>query len=221
MILLNSKDLKKFNDKYGDIPKDKVERLFHLFKVLKLKDSELSKLRDQTLKLLSAKWEEFSFIIHYTPQATPRPRAGKFGFYVKGAADNFKAFSKFMDELRETEQVGVITTPCKLMVDAYFPIPSGMNRFEKILAELKLIRPISKPDWDNVGKTYSDMIQKSLLMEDSTIIEGTTRKYYSSRPRVEVNLKFMTQYDCKFHKKKVEDWKSFKESDHDDIDSII
>jgi hypothetical protein len=86
-----------------------------------------------------------------------------------------------------------------------------MNRIDKILSELKLIRPMVKPDWDNAGKTYSDMIQKHLLLEDCLIIDGRTRKFYSIKPRIEINIKYMKKYDCKYNKKKIESWKFYEE----------
>lgn len=219
---MNKKDIEKYREKYGDVPRDRIDRFIGLMKSLKVKDSEIKKLKQQAMKLLQSKWSSFSFVIHLTPQSTPRPRSGKFGFYVKGASDNYKLFQEFMRDLRTTRDIDTIVTPTKIYIDSYFPIPTGMNRFEKILAELGLIRPVVKPDWDNVGKTYSDMIQKNLLLEDCMIIEGVSRKYYSSRPRVEIELKYMNEHDCKFHKKKIEGWKTYSEADHvDDKDSLI
>lgn len=218
---MNKKGIEDYNEKYGEVSVNRIDRFIDLMKKLKVKDKEIKPLRQKALSLIYSKWSEFSFVIYYTPEATPRPRSGKFGFYVKGAADNYKIFGEFMNDLRKTKKVDVITTPTKLRIDSYFPIPVGMNRLEKVLAELKLIRPISKPDWDNVGKTYSDMIQKNLLLEDATIITGISNKYYSSKPRVEITLEYMNEYDCNFHKKKVESWKSYKESDAVDKDSVI
>ena len=79
-----------------------------------------------------------------------------------------------------------------------------MTVYEKIFAELGLIRPIAKPDWDNLGKTYSDMIQGSLLYDDELIVEGISRKFYSMKPRIEISISYMKDIDCKFNKKKIE-----------------
>ena len=77
-----------------------------------------------------------------------------------------------------------------------------MNRAEKMLAELGFIRPISKPDFDNLAKTYSDMIQGSLLYDDQLIVEGRSSKYYSIKPRIEITLEYMEDFDCDFNKRK-------------------
>ena len=97
----------------------------------------------------------------------------------------------------------MITTPCKFTCRSYLPIPKSMSAIEKILAEMGLIRPITKPDWDNIGKTYSDMIQGMLLLDDSLIIEGVSKKYYSTKPRVEIYIEYMEKYDCLYNERKI------------------
>ena len=78
-----------------------------------------------------------------------------------------------------------------------------MKGIEKVAAELGFIRPISKPDWDNVGKTYCDMIQDLLIYDDSFIIEGTTKKFYSIKPRIEITLSYMEDFDSDFNRNKI------------------
>jgi len=206
---MNKKELREYQEKYGNVPSNFFERFTQLINGLRLSAKDISKLQEAVKKLLKAKWEELNFVIYFTPKSTPRPRSGRNGFYVKGAADNNKAFKDFIEN--SEHEFGIITTSTKFIVDIYLPIPTQMNRLEKILAELKLIRPIVKPDWDNAGKTYSDMVQKNLLLEDCLIIDGRTRKFYSAKPRIEMNIKYMLKYDCKFNKKKVEGWKFYEE----------
>jgi Holliday junction resolvase RusA-like endonuclease len=77
-----------------------------------------------------------------------------------------------------------------------------MNIIEKILSELGFIRPLTKPDWDNVAKAYCDMIIGYLIYDDSQIIEGSSSKYYSSKPRIEIELEYMEDYDSNFNRRK-------------------
>jgi Holliday junction resolvase RusA-like endonuclease len=206
---MNKKELHDYQEKYGNVPKNFFERFTHLLDTVKFSKKDIEKLQNNIRKLLKARWEELDFVIYFLPKSTPRPRSGRGGrFYVKGAADNSNAFKEFIEN--SEHDFGIITTPCKLTVDIYLPTPK-MNRMDMILSELKLIRPIVKPDWDNAGKTYSDMIQKHLLLEDCIIIDGRTRKYYSARPRIEIKLQYMTKYDCNFNKKKIESWKFYEE----------
>jgi Holliday junction resolvase RusA-like endonuclease len=206
---MNKKEMQEYQEKYGSQPKDFFDRFNHLINSMKLTAKDIKNVQEGIRKLLKAKWEELNFVIYFMPKSTPRPRSGRNGFYVKGAADNSKAFKEFIET--SEHDFGIITTPTIFRVDIYLPIPAQMNRVEKILSELKLVRPVVKPDWDNAGKTYSDMVQKHLLLEDCLIIDGQTRKFYSSKPRIEIKMKYMKKYDCKFNKKKIESWKFYDE----------
>ena len=86
----------------------------------------------------------------------------------------------------------------------YIPTPESMKTEDKILAEMGYIRPLSKPDFDNVAKTYADMIQDSLILDDALIIKGISEKYYSIKPRIEIDIKYMKEFDSIFNKKKIE-----------------
>lgn len=205
------KEIKKYNEKYGEVPKNFLERISYAINQLNVNMKDMIKIREAIPKLIHAKWEEYNFVVYFFPKATPRPRSsGRTNtFYVKNAADYNKFFKEFIEAYDGMR--GIITTPTKFVSDLYMPIPDNMPKVIKILAELKLVRPLSKPDWDNAGKTYSDMVQKYLVLDDSLIVDGRTRKYYSFKPRIEINIDYMENYDCKYNKQKVEGWKTYAE----------
>ena len=190
---------KEYLKEYGDIPKDKIERMGYL-----MKDMNLSRCKgsvyDLVLRNIHMKWKKVSYTIYLLPKATPRPRSGKNGiFYVKGAKDNKKFFEDFV----KNKDIHLITTPTKFYCRSYLPIPKSMNPVEKVVAELGFIFPISKPDWDNLGKAYCDMIQGILLYDDSLVIKGVSEKYYSIKPRIEIDIYYMEDYDSSFNKSKI------------------
>lgn len=189
---------KEYQEKYGMISKDKEER------VKLLKDSLSPKQKQQYLEKLNllqhTNWLSQSFTIYLLPKGTPRPRSGRFGFYVKGASDNRKYFEKYL----ENKDVNFVTTPCMFTCQTYLPTPQSMTKVEKVLAEEGYIRPTSKPDWDNLAKTYCDMIQGFLIYDDAIIIHGECDKFYSSKPRIEITLYWMEHFDSVFNKKKIE-----------------
>lgn len=216
------KDLIKYEKEYGDIPEDNRERLNYILNILKITDKHWKDILKCIPKLRKPKFHAMNFIIYVIPKATPRARLGKYNrFYVSDAKFNNDLFGKFINDVGLEK--GVITTPCRFITDIYLPIPSAFNKIEKVLAELKLLPAIVKPDWDNAGKTYSDMIQKHLLLDDSLIFDGRVRKYYSFKPRVEMTIEFMDKYDCKSNKKKIEGWKTYKEIENNIIekDSMV
>lgn len=190
---------KEYNDLYGDIPKDYEGRLEFLLNTMNLK--RLSEPIYQYMKKIrDIKWKDISYTIYLLPKATPRPRSGKNGvFYVKGAKDNKKLFQNYLID----QEIDLIKTPCKFTCISYFPIPNSMNNIEKIAAEMGLIRPVSKPDFDNLAKAYCDMIQELLLYDDSLVVEGVSKKFYSVKPRIEITLSYMENFDSHFNKKKI------------------
>ena len=137
------------------------------------------------------------------PKASPRRRRrrlpnGKLLFDVKGANDHKQYLKWYLKD----EDIELISTPVKFTCRVYLPIPKSMKSAEKVCAELGLIRPIGKPDWDNLAKTYCDMIQGTVLYDDKLIVEGHLYKYYSIKPRIEISLSYMESYDCAFNRKK-------------------
>ena len=51
------------------------------------------------------------------------------------------------------------------------------------------IRPVKRPDWDNIGKIITDALNEVAYHDDAQIVEAIVEKYYSDNPRVEVTIK--------------------------------
>lgn len=215
-------DIRNYYENYKHIPNDFLERLNLLMESLSIKERDMLQIKNKIQVARLNKWKHLNLVIFLVPKACPRPRFSKKTkrFYVFDAMDNSKLFKEFIDSLNEN--LGIIATNTKINIDAYLPTPKDMNRHEKVLAELKLIRPISAPDYDNITKTYCDMIQKHLLLNDSLVVEGRTRKFYSIKPRVELNISYLENHDSRYNKRKVESWKYFKDLENKpNIESIL
>ena len=210
----NKKELKLYQEEYGNVSKDHLDRIYEFLDGVK--DKQLESIRSDIENNLNTQWKTISFIFYFIPKATPRARLSGFGkhFYVADAMNNRKLMEKFVRE--ELSDFNVITTACKFYCDCYFPIPKTMNKYEKLRAELKLVNNLTKPDWDNLGKTYSDMIQNTIIMDDSLIIEGRVRKYYSSKPRIELTIEYADRYDSKYNMKNITRRKQYL----DNIDKV-
>ena len=77
-----------------------------------------------------------------------------------------------------------------------------MKSVEQLCAELGFIRPMSKPDWDNLAKTYCDMINDYVISDDKNIIDGHLAKYYSIKPRIEITLQYASDFDSDYNEHK-------------------
>ena len=56
-----------------------------------------------------------------------------------------------------------------------------------------IIRPIKKPDMDNVIKMVADALNQVAYKDDTQIVDCQVRKFYSEEPRVEVIIREVIQ----------------------------
>ena len=198
----------EYENKYSHIPKDYYQRLQWMYESMKLSDRTVREIfSKRDAMLASLYYNEFFIVLYEEPEGTPRPRfrlinrrnignaAMSNGSFVQvysitGAEDQrfMKRLISDNDFMQFNQQ---LCTPLEISYDAFFKTPSGFNRVDTVLAELGLIRPLTKPDWDNIGKKYSDMYNSNIWLDDSFVISGAVNKYYSILPRVEIRLKYL------------------------------
>lgn len=203
------------------IPKDYQERINWIIDTYKISDTKLKDIIDTKDKMLQQMYymPELFVVIYEIPEGSPRPRAR----FIKSKGNNILANArsnpgfiqvysitgasdkKFMQEFKTNSDFdfleSLIYTPCSVKYDAYFKTPSIFNSKEKMLAELGMIRPLSKPDFDNVEKKYSDMYTGNIWVDDSIVIESNFNKYYSELPRIEITLRYMNMLYNKYQYK--------------------
>lgn len=203
------RQIEEYKEKYGLIPEDPEEILSYLKDELKLTDKDFEKIDKMESYVKSIPWNTLKIILPIIPKGTPRPRQGRSGvFYVTGARENKKLCRYYIENKHN-----IIYTQTHFSVTTYIPTPiKSMNRYEIYRAEIKSLAPISYPDWDNLGKTYSDMIQDILILNDNIISKGLVEKFYSIKPRVEINISYQQGYDSKFNKRRIQSSKAYKEA---------
>lgn len=81
-----------------------------------------------------------------------------------------------------------LDVPVKMLIEAYFTIPASWSKKKRQQALGGAIRPTKRPDWDNLGKLVSDALNGLAYRDDAQIVEATAAKYYSDRPRVEIEI---------------------------------
>ena len=188
---------KEYDEKYGHIPSQKDEIIKFMEENLNI---NMEKVLREEERIKNIEWKEVNFELPIIPTASPRPRYSSKTetFYVKGAAARKKEIKKYI------KSFNIIYTSVELTITTYQPIPTGMSKTEMYLAEKGLIRPTSKPDWDNLGKTYSDMIQNILILNDNIITSGTVEKYYSIKPRVGIKIRYQDGWDSNYNRRRTE-----------------
>jgi len=203
------KDKQKRYDKlFNGIPRDYNERLEWLVGKLHLNsvkmDTIVGKCNTMKERLY---FKRFFIVLYEIPEGSPRPRfrlvnrknlrnmaiANPNFIHVYspvGAEDN-RYMKRLLTKDEFKDFTKLIYTPCIVDYKAFFKTPSTFNSVEKYLAELGVYTPISKPDWDNIGKKYCDMTNENLWVDDRLVIQGTVEKLYSVLPRVEITIDFL------------------------------
>ena len=217
---------REYDEKYGNIPIDYKERLSYMIDLYHLSENKM----DEILKKRDTMIENICFYdfkvvqLLEEPEGAERPRfrLTKRNFvdaaiqtsFVHIYSPNASDDQKYMKKLTQDELLplyGLINTPCEIKYDAFIKTPNYFNVTDKFLAEIGLIRPeIKKPDWDNLGKKYSDMYNFNIWLDDSQVIDGEVHKYYSILPRVEIYLRYMNVVYTKHSYKNI-----IKRSDYD------
>lgn len=74
-------------------------------------------------------------------------------------------------------------------ITAYYPIAKNTRKSDKEAMLSGQVRPVTKPDADNIIKAVLDALNGIAYEDDAGIVSVTAKKYYSSEPRVEVTLR--------------------------------
>lgn len=189
--------MNEYDEKYGSIPLFKDEILEYLQKTYKKID--LKGIDAMVEEIDSIPWETENYIIPVIPKPAARPRYSfeTRHFYVPGASSN----KTIMKEILGISD-NIILARVAIILKTYQPTPCyKMNQNEIYLAELGKIRPLIDPDFDNFTKAYMDAIQGVLIADDNIITDAQIHKYFSVKPRVELELSYQTRPDSRYNEK--------------------
>lgn len=189
-----------YNLKYGGIPSDEESLLLYVREHYPYSPKKMEEAEE---RIKALKWKKVEFVLFLVPTPSPRPRYDGNHFYVKGAAQNKKLIKKFIER-------HILYTRTEISMKAYLPTPtSSMTNVEINLAERKLVVPVGSSDVDNIMKTYMDMIQGHLLLNDNIVTTGHLDKYYSVKPRLEIRIRYQTGFDSRYNERRITKSKSY------------
>jgi Holliday junction resolvase RusA-like endonuclease len=199
----------EYDCKYGHIPHDYVERLHYLCDTLRIDNAKAEEIINaRNAFIASTYYETIKIVLYEVPEFSPRPRARLvtkkglinavtgnntfvriYSISGKENKDYMRMYTK--QHLEHLEQL--LCTPCDIEYHTYFPTPVSYNKIDVFLAEIGIHRPMSKPDFDNIEKAYSDSFTGNIWIDDIVVVDATLRKFYSVLPRVEIYLKYANQ----------------------------
>jgi Holliday junction resolvase RusA-like endonuclease len=135
---------------------------------------------------------KIEFIIPGEPKGKGRPRFGgktKGGRPIVRTPEDTAAYENLV-VIEYRRQTGGAAFPAgvwlSLRADAYFAIPASAPKTRQKRMEDGEIRPVKRPDADNVLKIIADSLNGIAYYDDAQIADCRIRKFYARKPRVEV-----------------------------------
>lgn len=136
--------------------------------------------------------KEIKFVSYGEPVAKGRPRfcmRGKFpGTYTPKKTVN--AENDLKAQALKFRPKSLIMGPIEIDIGVYRSMPKSLSKNKRQLALDKLLRPISRPDWDNYAKLVCDALNGLFWKDDSQVVTAVVKKYYSDTPRIEVSMTY-------------------------------
>lgn len=141
---------------------------------------------------MSEKQKSVSFVVMGEPQGKGRPRFSVVNGHVNTRTPEKTASYENLIRMEYMRQCGAFHFGEREMLGihilAVYGVPksdSNIKRVEKIEGDL---RPLKKPDMDNVLKVYADALNGYAYRDDTQIVDAAVRKLYGEIPFVKVDV---------------------------------
>ena len=121
------------------------------------------------------------------PQGKLRPRWSPVGTYTPKKTLNYEAYIKELFAVSYPEFIP-LEGALMMKLEILLMIPKSTSKKKRKLMEERIIRPTKKPDFDNTIKTVCDALEGLAYKNDSQIVTSITHKFYSPRPRLEIEI---------------------------------
>jgi len=132
-----------------------------------------------------------TFTVYGDPKGKARPRLTTINNHVRSfqtakqnAAENYVKLA-YLEAAKGVYLTGALV----LNVTAYFQVPKSVSVKKGAAMVGGIIRPLIKPDYDNIVKSVADALNKVAYDDDKQIVSGSFDKFYSDRARTEIEIK--------------------------------
>jgi Holliday junction resolvase RusA-like endonuclease len=132
-----------------------------------------------------------TFTIPGAPVGKGRPRIARRGRFTSMYTPEKTASYESLVKLAGFEAMAgreLMLGPVSVRLDVCCPIPASWSGKKQDRAIKDELRPITKPDLDNVVKAIFDGLNGVVWKDDCQVVSATVEKNYSHAPRVVVSI---------------------------------
>lgn len=135
---------------------------------------------------------QIDFTVPGTPVAKGRPvfsRRGNFVVaYTPEKTANYETLVRFSYIESSKNQMFPENSQLKIAIKAYMPIPKSASKKKHADMAAGAIRPVTRPDTDNIVKSVLDGLNTIAFHDDSQVVDIAAGKWYSEQPRTEISI---------------------------------
>ena len=133
-----------------------------------------------------------TYIVYGEPVGKGRPRFARRGNFVSTYTP--EKTKTYEDEIRMMARAAMgssepLDTPMTVAIYIRVGIPASYSKQKRKDALSGVLKPMKKPDLDNVAKCHLDGIQGIIIFDDKQVINLHVTKVYAETPAVEVMVK--------------------------------
>ena len=125
-------------------------------------------------------------VVHGKPRGKGRPRFMRNGhtYTDEKTRDYEKQIQEAFISSGEVKRDSYVS----INIDAFYQIPKGTSKRVKALMIEGKIRPVVKPDLDNIAKIVLDALNGYAYKDDNQVVDCYVSKWYSEDARLQIKI---------------------------------
>ena len=133
-----------------------------------------------------------TYIVYGEPVGKGRPRFARRGNFVSTYTP--EKTKTYEDEIRMMAKAAMgssepLDTPITVAIYIRVGIPASYSKQKRKDALSGVLKPMKKPDLDNVAKCFLDSMNEIVYLDDKQVVNLHVTKVYAETPAVEVMVK--------------------------------
>ena len=131
------------------------------------------------------------FTIPGEPQGKGRPRVVRQGGFARAYTPEKTASYENLVKVEYQRARGIMyagDVQLRMTITAHYGIPKSVSKIKRAAMVKGIIRPVKKPDADNVAKVICDALNGVAYRDDTQIVHLAVSKWYDDEPCVVVEI---------------------------------